>query len=272
MAPSRHTTPRTTVATVDDPGLSADAALADDLVREAALLAARIRADGLEISRKSSGSDIVTQADTAAERLIVERLAAERPDDAILGEEGTSQPGTSGRTWVIDPVDGTYNFSRGSDWWCSAIALDTEDDVLLGAVHHAASHRTWVGGPDLPTTCDGARLDALPETPREARCAVTYLHPPFYAGPVGAAFARAVQQVGTLRMLGSGTMDCMAIAGGQWDVLFQHSVADWDRLPGAAIVRGAGGDSVVVRAAGVDWTVTGAPAAVADVRAALLDR
>ena len=72
-------------------------------------------------------------------------------------------------------------------------------------------------------------------------------------------------------MLGSGTMDCMAIAGGQWDVLFQHSVADWDRLPGAAIVRGAGGSSVVVRAAGVDWTVTGAPAAVADVRAALLD-
>jgi fructose-1,6-bisphosphatase/inositol monophosphatase family enzyme len=65
-------------------------------------------------------------------------------------------------------------------------------------------------------------------------------------------------------------MDCMAVALGQWDVLFQHSVADWDRLPGAAIVRGAGGESVVVRAAGVDWTVTGSPAAVADVRAALL--
>ena len=72
-------------------------------------------------------------------------------------------------------------------------------------------------------------------------------------------------------MLGSGTMDAMAIATGQWDVLFQHSVTDWDRLPGAAIIRGAGGDSVVVAASGVDWTVSGAPAAVADVRAALLD-
>ena len=82
----------------------------------------------------------------------------------------------------------------------------------------------------------------------------------------------ALGQVGTLRMFGSGTMDVMAIASGQWDVLFQHSVADWDRLPGAAIIRGAGGDSVLVPASGVTWTVTGAPAAVADVRAALLDR
>ncbi len=256
---------------VDDSRLIADAALAADLVREAALLAARIRAEGLDVSYKTSGSDIVTQADTAAERLIVQQLTSERPDDAIVGEEGTSKPGTSGRTWVIDPVDGTYNFSRGSDWWCSAIALEDEDDVLLGAVHHAAQLRTWVGGPDLPSTCDGVLLEPLPDTPRESRCATTYLHPPFFGSEVGEAFTRALGQVGTLRMLGSGTMDCMAIAGGQWDVLFQHSVADWDRLPGAAIVRGAGGDSVVVRAGGVDWTVTGAPSAVADVRAALVD-
>lgn len=259
------------MAVVDDSRLPADAALAVALVRDAATLAARIRGQGLDVARKTSGSDVVTQADTSAERLIVERLVAERPDDAILGEEGASRPGTSGRTWVIDPVDGTYNFTRGSDWWCSALALRDEDDVLLGAVHHAAQQRTWVGGPDLPSTCDGVPLDALPDTTREGRCAVTYLHPPFYGGPVGEAFRRAVQQVATLRMLGSGTMDCMAIAGGQWDVLFQHSVAEWDRLPGAAIVRGAGGHSVVVPAAGVEWTVTGAPAAVADVRAALLD-
>ena len=253
-----------------DHRLAADAALAADLVREAALLAARLRVEGLDVTRKTSGSDIVTQADQAAERLIVQQLTAERPDDAIVGEEGTSRPGTSGRTWVIDPVDGTYNFSRGSDWWCSAIALHDDDDVLLGAVHHAASLRTWVGGPDLPTTCDGERLAPLPDTPREERCAATYLHPPFYGTGVGEAFARALGQVGTLRMLGSGTMDVMSIAGGQWDVLFQHTVSDWDRLPGAAIIRGAGGESLVVPAAGVDWTVTGASRAVADVRAALL--
>lgn len=273
MAPSSHSTPPDYGGTVDDDSrLQRDAALAADLVREAALLAARIRSEGLDVERKTSGSDIVTQADTAAERLIVQQLTAERPDDAIVGEEGTSRPGTSGRTWVIDPVDGTFNFSRGSDWWCSAIALHDEDDVMLGAVHHAPSLRTWVGGPHLPSTCDGVPLDPLPDTPREERCAATYLHPPFYGSEVGEAFTRALGRVGTLRMLGSGTMDVMAIASGQWDVLFQHSVADWDRLPGAAIIRGAGGESVLVPASGVIWTVTGAPAAVADVRAALLER
>ena len=259
------------MAPVPDNQLRRDAALAADLVREAALLAARIRAEGLDVSRKTSGSDVVTQADLAAERLIVQQLTAERPDDAIVGEEGASRSGTSGRTWVIDPVDGTYNFTRGSDWWCSAVALSDEDDVLLGAVHHAPSGRSWVGGPDLPSTCDGVPLAPLPDTTPEARCATTYLHPPFFGSEVGEAFARALGRIGTLRMLGSGTMDAMAIATGQWDVLFQHSVTAWDRLPGAAIIRGAGGDSVVVAASGVDWTVSGAPAAVADVRAALLD-
>lgn len=252
-------------------GLAEDAALAADLVRRAGTLAARIRGEGLDVERKTSGSDVVTQADTAAERLVLETLAQERPDDAVVGEEGASRPGTSGRTWVIDPVDGTYNFSRGSEWWCSAIALSDSDDVLLGAVHHPSSLRTWVGGPHLASTCDGVALPSLPDTPRDARCATTYLHPTFYGTAVGEAFARGLGEVGTLRMLGSGTMDAMAIASGQWDVLFQHSVADWDRLPGAAIIRGAGGSSVRVPAAGVVWTVSGAAAAVAAVRGALLE-
>ena len=60
-------------------------------------------------------------------------------------------------------------------------------------------------------------------------------------------------------MMGSGTMDAMAIARGQCDVLFQHRVPDWDRLPGAAIIRGVGGESRVVHAGGVDWHVAGVP-------------
>lgn len=255
----------------DDAELADDAALAATLVEQAAQLAAEIRGAGLAVRHKTSASDIVTQADTAAEELIVSMLRRERPDDSIVGEEGTDHVGTSGRTWVIDPVDGTFNFSRGSDWWCSAVALRDSEDVRLGAVHHVATGRTWVGGPDLPSTVNGERLPALPETPRASRCAVTYLHPPFHFSEVGEAFARALGQVGTLRMLGSGTMDAMNVAQGQWDVLFQHTVPEWDRLPGAAILRGAGGSSVVVRAAGVDWTVSGASPAVADVSAALRD-
>ncbi|PVG82853.1 inositol monophosphatase [Nocardioides gansuensis] len=249
-----------------------DEQLAADLVREAGSLAAAMLAEGLDVEAKTHVSDVVTAADKAAERLIVERLRAERPDDAIVGEEGTDHPGTSGRQWVIDPVDGTYNFHRGLDWWCSALALADEEDVVLGAVHHPRSGTTYVGGPGLPSTRNGAPLAKIGDVPLARACATTYLHPPFYDGEVGAAFMRAVSGVATLRMMGSGSMDCMAIAQGRCDVLFQHTVPDWDRLPGAAIIRGAGGVSRVVHAAGVDWHVAGAPTAVEEACAALLSR
>ena len=83
-------------------------------MREAGTLALLLRRAGLEGRQKTSGSDVVTAADHAAEAYVLEQLQRCRPDDGILGEEGSSVTGTSGRTWVIDPVDGTYNFLHGS--------------------------------------------------------------------------------------------------------------------------------------------------------------
>lgn len=245
-----------------------DAQLATLLVRDAGTLAAAMRAeglDGLDAETKTHISDVVTAADKAAEAQVVAMLRRERPDDSIVGEEGADHVGTSGRTWVIDPVDGTYNFHRGLDWWCSALALTEDDGLVLGAVHHPASGDTFVGGPELASTRNGDPLTRLVDRPLRESCATTYLHPPFYDGEIGAAFMRGVSGVATLRMMGSGTMDSMAIASGQCDVLFQHSVPDWDRLPGAAIIRGTGGESRVLRAGGVDWHVAGVPTAVAEV-------
>ncbi len=249
--------------------IRADALLAADLVRDAGALAARMRAGGLSAERKTSVSDVVTAADRAAERLVVETLSRERPEDGVLGEEGTSRPGSSGRSWVIDPVDGTYNFVAGLDWWCSAVTLRDGEDLVLGAVHHPASGTTYLGGPELAPTADGVRLAPLTDRPLAESCLTTYLHPPFYGGAVGAAFGRAVGGAATVRMLGSGTMDAMAVATGRLHVLCQHSVPAWDELPGAAIIRGVGGAVRHVHAAGVDWYVAGVPTAVAEVCAAL---
>ena len=77
-------------------------------MREAGTLALLMRQAGLEGRQKTSVSDVVTAADHAAEAYVLEQLQRCRPDDGILGEEGASVDGTSGRTWVIDPVDGTY--------------------------------------------------------------------------------------------------------------------------------------------------------------------
>lgn len=252
-----------------------DAALAADLVREAGQLAAELRAEGLRPEHKTSPSDLVTVADRAAERLIADHLAALRPDDGLLGEEGASRPSRSGRTWVVDPVDGTWNFVQGLPWWCSAVALVEGDlttgqyDVLLGAVHHPEAGLLHVGGPDLSPTRNGVPLAPLADRPLAASCVATYLHPPFHDGPVGEAFTRVVSRAETLRMLGSGTLDHVAVAEGRMGVLVQHSVPAWDWLPGSAIVRGVGGSARRVSAAGVEWSVAGAPTAVADVCAAL---
>nr|WP_253945339.1 inositol monophosphatase family protein [Nocardioides sp. zg-DK7169] len=252
--------------------MARDAGLAARLVTEAGRLAHAMRAEGLDAEQKTSVSDVVTAADRAAERLVVQTLAAERPADGVLGEEGSARDGTSGRTWVIDPVDGTYNFVAGLDWWCSALALRDGEDLLLGAVHHPASGTTYVGGPGVPATANGVALAPLADRPLADACLTTYLHPPFLGTEVGEAFARMASGAATVRMLGSGSMDAMAIASGRLHVLCQHSVPPWDELPGAAIIRAVGGETRHVEAAGRRWYVAGAPTAVAEVCAALSER
>jgi fructose-1,6-bisphosphatase/inositol monophosphatase family enzyme len=249
--------------------LEQDAALAARLVREAGALAHRMRAAGLDTETKTSISDVVTAADHAAEQLVVDVLAAERPDDGVLGEEGASRTGTSGRTWVIDPVDGTYNFVAGLDWWCSAVALTDGDDLVLGAVHHPATGRTYVGGPGFPTTVNGLPLPPITDRTLATSCITTYLHPPAYDAELGAAFARMAGGAATVRMLGSASMDATAIASGQLHVRCQHSLPPWDELPGAALILGVGGATARVEAAGVSWTAAGVPTAVAEVARAL---
>jgi fructose-1,6-bisphosphatase/inositol monophosphatase family enzyme len=252
-----------------------DAALAVDLVREAGRLAADLRTAGLRVDTKTSVSDVVTAADRAAEQLVVDHLSTWRPDDGVVGEEGTERPSASGRTWVIDPVDGTYNFVHGLTWWCSAIALVEGDDVVLGAVYHPHDDIAYVGGPGLPTTRNGEPVEVVDTTLAES-CLSTYLHPPFFAGEpgveLGGAFARVVRGAATLRMLGSGSLDLAAVAQGHLGVFVQQSVASWDWLPGSALVRGAGGEARQIEAGGGTWSVAGAPTAVAEACAALQDR
>lgn len=254
--------------------LADDVRLAGELVREAGLLAQQMRRDGLETEHKTSISDVVTAADRAAEQLITDRLARERPGDGVLGEEGSAASSSTGRRWIIDPVDGTYNFVSGLTWWCSAVALTEgageEERVVVGAVYHPHDDELYVGGPDVPTTRNGDPLPAIADRPLAESCLTTYLHPPFYGGEVGDAFARAASGAATLRMLGSGSMDHTAVAQGRLHVSCQHTVPPWDRLPGLGLVLGVGGEGRQVTAAGRLWSVTGAPTAVADVCARLV--
>ena len=254
-----------------------DQRLARDIVYNAGRLAWRLREGkqargGLVTEYKTSVSDVVTEADRAAEQFVAEVLELLRPDDGVVGEEGASRPSKSGHVWVIDPVDGTYNFTRGSDYWCSAIALvegkdgspeavaEDPDRLVLGAVHRPAMGYTWIGGPSITTTLDDKPLPRLDATTHSAdhECLGTYLHPTFMKQPeIRSAWMAVVEEFASVRMLGSGSVDLASVAHGELGAWIQHSVKSWDWLPGKALVEGVGGTARRVDARGVTWSIAG---------------
>ena len=266
-------------ATLSDPELAAD------LVTTAGRLAARMRAEGLRVEEKTSISDVVSDADKAAEALIVERLAAARPADGVLGEEGAAAPGR--RTWVIDPVDGTYNFVSGLPAWCSALALvdgptggsdgatdehaDPVRDLTLGAIYQATTDELWLGGPAVPPTLNGAPLPRIVDRELAEISITTYLHPPRLRNPVlRDGLVRAISGAASVRIIGSGSIELAAVAAGRLGVWLHADPPLWDWLPGAALVLGLGGTTAVFEFGGHRWHAAGPATAVAQARAAVL--
>lgn len=247
-----------------------DATLALALTRSAAELASRMRAAGVEGRSKTSISDVVTAADHAAEELVEGTLRRLRPDDGIVGEEGAEASSRSGRTWVIDPVDGTYNFLSGLGTWCSALALRDDEGVILGAVHQPAVGEAWVGGRGLPTALNGAAIGTLADLPLEEVAMATYLHPGvLHVDDLREPWLAAIAGAATVRMFGSGSCDLAAVAAGRIGVWAQQSVPEWDWLPGAALVTAVGGRAEQVEVRGHVWSVAGRPSAVEQVVTAL---
>jgi myo-inositol-1(or 4)-monophosphatase len=241
-----------------------DLELAATLVREAGLLAATMLRDGVRTEHKTSISDVVSSADRAAEALIVERLRTLRPDDGLIGEEGAAAPGA--RTWHIDPVDGTYNFLSGLPFWCSAVALSDAAGPVLGAVYQPVTDELWLGGRDHRTSCNDVPVPALTDRPLAEVSVASYLHPTTLPDErARRPLLRAIGGAATVRMLGSGSIELASVAGGRLGAWVQINSADWDWLPGVALVRAAGGYTEVFEQDGHRWHVAGNAEAVADV-------
>lgn len=101
----------------------------------------RYRASDLRIDTKPDSTP-VTEADRAVEQALRETLATHRPDDAVIGEEFGSA-GSSNRTWILDPIDGTKNYLRGVPVWATLIALRDTDGIAVGVVSSPAMGRRW---------------------------------------------------------------------------------------------------------------------------------
>jgi myo-inositol-1(or 4)-monophosphatase len=189
--------------------------------------------------RKSGPHDLVTDADEQIERLISGALEERFPDDGVLGEEGTAdRPGSSGLTWAVDPVDGTWNFAGGIPHWCVAIACADAEGPLVGVIHDAPRGETW----SVARGGEGLMLNGAPAPPRAERAPDETT----WAAALGRAFAeprwmRLRGRIGPVRITGSLGLDLAWTAAGRIGALaYTCSLNPWDVWAGELMARERG--------------------------------
>jgi myo-inositol-1(or 4)-monophosphatase len=236
-----------------DGRMETDPALIDELLnvaRAVASEAADLIIEGrhsAEVTRtKSSGVDIVTQMDVAAETLIRQRLHKLRPGDGVLGEEGQDHQGRSGITWVVDPIDGTVNYLYGLPSFAVSIAAVTgppttrEWTALAGAVHDGTG-RLWSAARGRGATLNDAvisRGDAAPLS--QTLLATGFQYIAARRAVQGEIVARLLPQVRDIRRLGAAAVDLCLVASGHLDAYYEHGLNAWDLAAGALIASEAG--------------------------------
>ncbi|MCW2835356.1 MAG: Inositol-monophosphatase [Nocardioides sp.] len=211
--------------------------------REAVALARSMRESGIEVAdTKTSAVDVVTAADRRCEELIRRRILAERPDDAIMGEEGDDHPGTSDVRWVIDPIDGTVNYLYGLPDWAVSIAAEVEGEVVAGVVINGSSGVEYAAALDAGATREGRPIAVRPSPPLSERLVLTGFG---YRGDVrahqGACVAALLPHVRDIRRMGSCALDLCHVADGSGDAYVEEGPQPWDYSAGALVLTEAGG-------------------------------
>jgi myo-inositol-1(or 4)-monophosphatase len=217
-------------------------ALAEAVAREAgALLRGAFEGPELRVSAKSTPTDLVSEADHAAERLIRERIAAARPDDGVLGEEGGDRAGSSGIRWVVDPLDGTVNFLFGIPQWAVSIACEDADGALAGVVYDPVRDELFSAERDGTATLDGAPISA--STRQDLATALVgtgFGYDAEVRRAQAAVVARLLPDVRDIRRLGAAAIDLVWTACGRLDAYYEHGLNPWDLAAGRLICERVG--------------------------------
>jgi myo-inositol-1(or 4)-monophosphatase len=195
----------------------------------------------LDPTTKSSATDLVTAFDRGAEATIVEGLGTARPDDAIVGEEGTKQTGTSGIEWYVDPIDGTTNFVYDLPLWSTSIAAGDADGMLAGAVYAPALGELFTA-----TRGGGAALNGQPIRASDradlglALVATGFAYLAERRRAQAKVVADVIGSVRDIRRLGSAALDLCYVAAGRFDAYFETGLNSWDSAAGELIAVEAG--------------------------------
>jgi fructose-1,6-bisphosphatase/inositol monophosphatase family enzyme len=194
------------------------------------------------VRTKSTADDLVTDADGASERTILELLEAARPNDGVVSEEGAARDSTTGLTWIMDPLDGTTNFVYGRPRWAVSIACRDAGGELVACTLDVPSGETFTavrGG--------GAFLDDEPirvndvERLDQALIGTGFSPDPELRRLQGAMVGALMARVRDVRRPGSPCLDLADVASGRLDGFFEVLPGPWDWAAGSLLVREAGG-------------------------------
>jgi myo-inositol-1(or 4)-monophosphatase len=196
---------------------------------------------GVNVTAKSSPTDLVSEADHAAERLIRERLGAARPGDGFLGEEGGDAEGTTGLRWIVDPLDGTINFLFGIPQWAVSIACEDERGTLIGVIYDPMRDELWTAERDGPALLDGRPIQGSNRDDLATALVATGFGYDAEVRRVQARITAALlPQIRDIRRLGSAALDLAWTAAGRYDAFYERGLNAWDLAAGALLCRRAG--------------------------------
>lgn len=256
-----------------------------DIAREVALAAGRLvlrrRAEGVEVAAsKSSPEDIVTHADRESEALIRSLLAEARPDDGFLGEEGGADAGSSGLTWVVDPIDGTVNFLYGIPHYAVSIAVvEGEPEPATWRALAAAVVNPAVGEVFTATAGGGAFLgtDPIRVAPASdlSQCLVGtgFSYSARQRLDQAAIVAKLIGRVRDIRRMGTASLDLCAVACGRLNAYYERGLKPWDHAAGALVALEAGASVRGLRGAAAtgEFLLTAEPAVATQLENLLLE-
>lgn len=228
---------------------SALVALAEEAARAAGVLVHGGRPERLEVDTKSSPTDVVTQMDTTAEELLRKLVGRRRPEDGLLGEEAGLEAGTSGLTWVIDPIDGTVNYLYGLPTFAVSVAVVTGDPTtpgawtpLAGCVHSPATGLTWTAVRGGGAYLNGRRLQlGAPPALESALVGTGFGYRAARRANQARVLAELLPQIRDIRRFGCASIDLCMVATGMLDAYYERGLNPWDLAAGVLVVTESGG-------------------------------
>ena len=197
-------------------------------------------AEGVEL--KSSPTDPVSDADREAERTIREQLLNDRPEDGLVGEEGSRTSPANGRTWIVDPLDGTVNFLYGLRTWAVSIALEDAEGLALGVVFNPVDDECFSARRGEGAELNGRSISVTRCSSLErAMVATGFSYEAERRSEQAKLLLELLPRIRDIRRAGAAALDLAYVAAGRVDAFYERGLKRWDEAAGRLLVQEAGG-------------------------------